>query len=60
MGPAIATHPDPTTLRVRTLLDGQVRQDYPISDMTFPVQQLVSRISSFPGCWWNLSAATMA
>src|SRR5206468_11643507 len=45
MGPAIAAGLDPATLRVKTLLDGQVRQDYPISDMTFPVQQLVSRIS---------------
>ena len=45
MGPAVATGLDPTTLRVKTLLDGQVRQDYPINDMTFPVQRLVSRIS---------------
>lgn len=45
MGPAIARGLDPATLRVRTLLDGQVRQDYPISDMTFSVAQLVSRIS---------------
>jgi 2-keto-4-pentenoate hydratase/2-oxohepta-3-ene-1,7-dioic acid hydratase in catechol pathway len=45
MGPAVATGLDPTKLRVKTLLDGQVRQDYPISDMTFPVEQLVSRIS---------------
>jgi len=45
MGPVVATGLDATTLRVRTLLDGQVRQDYAISDMTFPVQQLVSRIS---------------
>ena len=45
MGPAIATGLDPTTLNVRTWLDGQLRQDYPISDMTFPVQRLVSRIS---------------
>src|SRR5574341_39947 len=34
MGPVVATALDPTTLRVRTLLDGQVRQDYAISDMT--------------------------
>lgn len=45
MGPAIATGLDPQSLRVRTLLDGQVRQDYPISDMTFPVPRLVSLIS---------------
>jgi 2-keto-4-pentenoate hydratase/2-oxohepta-3-ene-1,7-dioic acid hydratase in catechol pathway len=45
MGPAIATGLDPQSLRVRTLLDGQVRQDYPISDMTFAVPRLVSLIS---------------
>ena len=45
LGPVVATGLDPSTLRVRTILDGQVRQDYPISDMTFSVAQLVSRIS---------------
>lgn len=44
-GPAVATGLDPATLRVRTLLDGQVRQDYPVSDMRFSVAQLVSLIS---------------
>lgn len=44
-GPAVVTGLDPAKLRVRTLLDGQVRQDYPISDMRFTVAQLVSKIS---------------
>jgi 2-keto-4-pentenoate hydratase/2-oxohepta-3-ene-1,7-dioic acid hydratase in catechol pathway len=44
-GPAVATGLDPQKLQVRTLLDGQVRQDYPISDMRFSVAQLVSLIS---------------
>ena len=44
-GPAVATGLDPQKLQVRTLLDGQVRQDYPISDMRFSVAQLVSMIS---------------
>jgi 2-keto-4-pentenoate hydratase/2-oxohepta-3-ene-1,7-dioic acid hydratase in catechol pathway len=44
-GPAVATGVDPTKLRVRTLLDGAVRQDYPLSDMRFSVEQLVSLIS---------------
>lgn len=44
-GPAVATGLDPEKLRVRTLLDGLVRQDYPISDMRFSVAQLVSLIS---------------
>lgn len=45
MGPAVATGLDPATLVVRTLVDGRVRQDYPISDMSFSVAQLVSHIS---------------
>ena len=45
MGPVVATGLDPATLTVTTLLDGQVRQHYPISDMRFSVAQLVSLIS---------------
>jgi 2-keto-4-pentenoate hydratase/2-oxohepta-3-ene-1,7-dioic acid hydratase in catechol pathway len=45
MGPGIATGLDPATLVVRTVLNGDVRQDYPISDMHFSVAQLVSLIS---------------
>jgi len=45
MGPVVATGLDPTALHVKTLLDGQVRQHYAVSDMTFPVRRLVSRIS---------------
>jgi len=44
-GPAVATGLDPAKLVVRTILNGDVRQDYPISDMRFSVQQLVSLIS---------------
>jgi 2-keto-4-pentenoate hydratase/2-oxohepta-3-ene-1,7-dioic acid hydratase in catechol pathway len=44
-GPVIATGLDPSTLVVRTLLNGDVRQDYPISDMRVSVAQLVSSIS---------------
>jgi 2-keto-4-pentenoate hydratase/2-oxohepta-3-ene-1,7-dioic acid hydratase in catechol pathway len=44
-GPAVATGLDPAKLVVRTLLNGQVRQDYPISDMRFPVARLVSLLS---------------
>ena len=44
-GPAVATGLDPAALKVRTILDGQVRQDYPVSDMRFSVAQLVSMIS---------------
>jgi 2-keto-4-pentenoate hydratase/2-oxohepta-3-ene-1,7-dioic acid hydratase in catechol pathway len=44
-GPVVATGLDPSTLVVKTLLNGDVRQDYPISDMRFTVEQLVSLIS---------------
>jgi 2-keto-4-pentenoate hydratase/2-oxohepta-3-ene-1,7-dioic acid hydratase in catechol pathway len=44
-GPAIATGLDPATLTVKTILNGDVRQDYPISDMRFSVARLVSLIS---------------
>ena len=44
-GPAVATGLDPATLTVRTRLDGDLRQDYPISDMRFSVAELVSLIS---------------
>jgi 2-keto-4-pentenoate hydratase/2-oxohepta-3-ene-1,7-dioic acid hydratase in catechol pathway len=36
---------DPSSLVVRTLLDGVERQSYPISDMIFSAPQLVSRLS---------------
>jgi 2-keto-4-pentenoate hydratase/2-oxohepta-3-ene-1,7-dioic acid hydratase in catechol pathway len=52
-GPVVATGIDPTTLVVKTILNGDIRQDYPISDMRFSVQQLVSLISAdmtlYPG-----------
>ena len=44
-GPAVATGLDPAKLVVKTILNGDVRQEYPISDMRFSVQQLVSLIS---------------
>jgi 2-keto-4-pentenoate hydratase/2-oxohepta-3-ene-1,7-dioic acid hydratase in catechol pathway len=44
-GPVVATGLDPAMLVVRTVLNNEVRQDYPINDMVFSVAQLVSRIS---------------
>jgi 2-keto-4-pentenoate hydratase/2-oxohepta-3-ene-1,7-dioic acid hydratase in catechol pathway len=44
-GPCVATGLDPTSLRVKTTLNGDVRQDYPVSDMRFTVAQLVAMIS---------------
>lgn len=44
-GPVVATGLDPASLTVKTVLNGDVRQEYPISDMHFSVAQLVSLIS---------------
>jgi 2-keto-4-pentenoate hydratase/2-oxohepta-3-ene-1,7-dioic acid hydratase in catechol pathway len=41
----IATGLNPDMLVVRTMLNGEVRQDYPVNDMIFSVHQLVSLIS---------------
>lgn len=67
MGPAIATGLDPATLTVKTMLNGKLRQSYPISDMRFSVAQLVSLISQdmtlFPGdvilCGTSLGVGSM-
>ncbi|MDB5410429.1 MAG: fumarylacetoacetate hydrolase [Rhodospirillales bacterium] len=44
-GPVIATDLDPDRLVVRTILNGQERQNYPIADMIFAPPSLVSRLS---------------
>jgi len=44
-GPVIATELDPMTLSVRLVLNGQERQNYPVSDIVFPPARLVSLIS---------------
>jgi 2-keto-4-pentenoate hydratase/2-oxohepta-3-ene-1,7-dioic acid hydratase in catechol pathway len=44
-GPVIASGIDPTKLVIRTILNGKERQSYPISDMIFSAQQIVSKIS---------------
>jgi 2-keto-4-pentenoate hydratase/2-oxohepta-3-ene-1,7-dioic acid hydratase in catechol pathway len=45
IGPVIASGVEPDSLRVRTLVGGKVRQDYPVSDMFFSPRQLVNLIS---------------
>jgi 2-keto-4-pentenoate hydratase/2-oxohepta-3-ene-1,7-dioic acid hydratase in catechol pathway len=45
LGPCLATGLDPATLTVKTWLDGQLRQDYPVADIRFSVPRLVSLIS---------------
>ena len=44
-GPVIATGLDPMTLSIKTILNGQERQNYPVSDMIFSPARLVSLIS---------------
>lgn len=66
-GPAIATGLDPVTLSVRTILNGQERQNYPVADMIFPPARLVSLISQdmtlYPGdviaCGTSLGVGSM-
>ena len=44
-GPVIATGLDAATLTVKTVLNGQERQNYPVTDMIFPPAALVALIS---------------
>lgn len=44
-GPVIATDIDPMTLTIKTILNGDERQNYPVNDMTFPPFKLTSLIS---------------
>jgi 2-keto-4-pentenoate hydratase/2-oxohepta-3-ene-1,7-dioic acid hydratase in catechol pathway len=44
-GPVITSDIAPAKLVVKTILNGAERQNYPISDMIFSAQQLVSKIS---------------
>jgi 2-keto-4-pentenoate hydratase/2-oxohepta-3-ene-1,7-dioic acid hydratase in catechol pathway len=44
-GPVIATGLDPSTLSIRTVLNDQERQNYPVSDMIFGPVKIVSMIS---------------
>jgi len=44
-GPWIVTGLDPMQLRVRAVVAGVERQNYPVADMFFPPYEIVSRIS---------------
>ena len=44
-GPVVATGLDAGSLRVVTRVNGDVRQDYPVSDMCFTPAELISHIS---------------
>ena len=68
LGPTIATDMDPDGLRVRAILDGEVKQDYPVSDMIFSppeiVWQLSQELTLLPGdviaCGTSVGATAMA
>ena len=48
LGPTLATSdaiPDPTQLRIITKLNDTVMQDTPVSDMIFPIAEVVSYLS---------------
>lgn len=48
LGPVIVTRdeiPDPNALRIRTVLDGQVMQDWTTEDMIFSVPELIAFLS---------------
>ena len=53
MGPWIVCEIDPDELQIQALLDGEKKQDYPVSDMIFSPREAVSRIASeirlYPG-----------
>jgi 2-keto-4-pentenoate hydratase/2-oxohepta-3-ene-1,7-dioic acid hydratase in catechol pathway len=46
LGPVIATDLDPAQLRIVTRLNGEVKQDAPVSAMIFDVPTLISRVSA--------------
>ena len=67
IGPVIAAGIDPAPLRIRGILDGEVKQDYPVSDMIFSPQEIVWRIAReialYPGdviaCGTSVGAVDM-
>lgn len=44
-GPVIATGLDPMTLSIKTTVNGEEKQNYPVSDIFFPPKKLVSLLS---------------
>jgi 2-keto-4-pentenoate hydratase/2-oxohepta-3-ene-1,7-dioic acid hydratase in catechol pathway len=44
-GPVIATGLDPMGLTIKTVLNGEERQNYPVTDMYFPPRALVAALS---------------
>ena len=67
VGPVISTDVNPDDLVVKGILDGEVKQDYPVNDMIFGPREIVSMISRevtlLPGdviaCGTSLGASDM-
>jgi len=67
LGPCINTDIDPSGLSIHAIQDGEIRQDYPVSDMIYSPQQIVAMISEYqtlvPGdlicCGTSVGARTM-
>ena len=67
IGPVITAGIDPAPLRIRGILDGETKQDYPVSDMIFSPQEIVWRlnreIALYPGdviaCGTSVGACAM-
>ncbi len=67
IGPWIATGVDPAKLRVQALLDGELKQDYPVGDMIFSPREIVQRVARevrlYPGdviaCGTSVGASAM-
>lgn len=67
IGPFVATGIEPDALRVQARLDGELLQDYPVSDMIFLPREILYRIACevrlYPGdviaCGTSVGAAVM-
>lgn len=67
MGPVIVTDVDPHGWRVKAVVDGAVKQDYPVNDMIFTPHKIISMLSHYqtllPGdvisCGTSLGASRM-
>jgi 2-keto-4-pentenoate hydratase/2-oxohepta-3-ene-1,7-dioic acid hydratase in catechol pathway len=67
LGPVIADDLEPDGLRVKAIQNGEVRQDYPVSDMIYSPLQIISMLSHYqtlmPGdliaCGTSVGARTM-
>lgn len=66
-GPVVATGLDPMQLTIKTIVNGDERQNYPVADMIFPPFRLVSMISQdltlYPGdvitCGTSIGAGSL-